>query len=145
MQDWDPAIEPEPMKIGPGGWCRVALRGGVLGLLVYCGPAVLLLVRLIEVPLLGLSRPVTPHITQCVCRNALRQKGALVSNYASWLDIFTLNAPQRVYFVSKSEVASWPGIGWLARATGTVFIRCKGGRPSASKRFSRCACGPGTC
>ena len=140
MNDWDPAIEPEPMKIGPGGLCRVALRGGVLGVLVYGGLAVLLLVRLIEAPLCGLSRPVTPHITQFVCRNALRlmgialrtqgqpmrQKGALVSNHASWLDIFTLNAPQRVYFVSKSEVASWPGIGWLARATGTVFIRRKG-------------------
>ncbi|MEL6701127.1 MAG: lysophospholipid acyltransferase family protein, partial [Pseudomonadota bacterium] len=25
-------------------------------------------------------------------------------------------------FVSKAEVAGWPGIGWLARATGTVFI-----------------------
>jgi len=24
--------------------------------------------------------------------------------------------------VSKSEVASWPGIGWLAKATGTLFI-----------------------
>ena len=33
-----------------------------------------------------------------------------------------LNAAKRIYFVSKSEVASWPGIGWLARATGTVFI-----------------------
>jgi 1-acyl-sn-glycerol-3-phosphate acyltransferase len=24
--------------------------------------------------------------------------------------------------VSKAEVSNWPGIGWLARATGTVFI-----------------------
>jgi 1-acyl-sn-glycerol-3-phosphate acyltransferase len=45
-----------------------------------------------------------------------------VANHGSWLDIFTLNAAQRVYFVSKSEVRDWPGIGWLARATGTVFI-----------------------
>jgi 1-acyl-sn-glycerol-3-phosphate acyltransferase len=49
-------------------------------------------------------------------------KGAVVANHASWLDILTLNACQRVYFVSKAEVAGWPGIGWLARATGTVFI-----------------------
>ncbi|MGR3467474.1 MAG: lysophospholipid acyltransferase family protein, partial [Shimia sp.] len=35
---------------------------------------------------------------------------------------FALNAPTPLYFVSKAEVAGWPGIGWLARATGTVFI-----------------------
>jgi 1-acyl-sn-glycerol-3-phosphate acyltransferase len=49
-----------------------------------------------------------------------------VANHSSWLDIFTLNAVQRIYFVSKSEVAGWPAIGWLARATGTVFITRKG-------------------
>jgi 1-acyl-sn-glycerol-3-phosphate acyltransferase len=53
-------------------------------------------------------------------------KGAIVANHSSWLDIFTLNACDRVYFVAKSEVEGWPGIGWLARATGTVFIRRKG-------------------
>ena len=52
----------------------------------------------------------------------MRRGGAVVANHASWLDIFTLNAAQRVYFVSKSDVRDWPGIGWLARATGTVFI-----------------------
>ena len=36
---------------------------------------------------------------------------------------FALNAAAPLYFVSKSEVAAWPGIGWLARATGTVFVR----------------------
>ena len=45
-----------------------------------------------------------------------------MANHASWLDIFVLNAAKRVYFVSKAEVARWPGIGWLARATGTLFI-----------------------
>jgi 1-acyl-sn-glycerol-3-phosphate acyltransferase len=48
--------------------------------------------------------------------------GALVANHASWLDIFALNSRGPVYFVSKSEVARWPGIGLLARGTGTVFI-----------------------
>ncbi len=49
-------------------------------------------------------------------------RGAVVANHTSWLDIFALNAVKRIYFVSKSEVANWPGIGWLARSTGTVFI-----------------------
>ena len=49
--------------------------------------------------------------------------GTIVANHSSWLDIFALNAAGPLYFVSKAEVAAWPGIGWLARATGTVFVR----------------------
>jgi lyso-ornithine lipid O-acyltransferase len=102
--------------------------------------ALLLLVRLVEWPLFGQARPVTPYITQFVCRMAfvilrlplvvrgrpMVAKGAVVANHSSWLDIFALNAAQRVYFVAKSEVEGWPAIGWLARATGTVFINRKG-------------------
>ena len=79
-----------------------------------------------------------PYITQVVCRGAfvvmgirrtvkgepMRHRGAVVANHTSWLDIFTLNAAQRIYFVSKSEVEGWPGIGWLARATGTQSYPC---------------------
>jgi 1-acyl-sn-glycerol-3-phosphate acyltransferase len=119
----------------------------VLGGVTYGGLVILLLLRLVERPLFGLQRPITPWITQFVCRSAfrimgmgfsvrgtpMRQPGAVVANHASWLDIFTLNAPQRCYFVSKSEVAGWPGIGWLARATGTVFIQRKGSQALAQK------------
>ena len=56
----------------------------------------------------------------------MQQKGAVVANHAGWLDIFPLNAGQSIYFVAKSEVSSWPGIGLLAKATGTVFIARKG-------------------
>lgn len=139
MSDWRevPIVAPRP---GVAGWALVVVRGVVLGLLVYGGLLVLLLLRLVERPLCGMSRPVTPFVTQFVCRGAfvilrlrlevrgspMRQKGAVVANHSSWLDIFALNAVQRVYFVAKSEVAGWPGIGWLARATGTVFITRKG-------------------
>jgi len=116
---------------------RIVRRGLPLAVLVFGGLAVLLLVRLVEAPLNGARRPVTPSITRFVCRNAFRIMGmgwraegeptdgacAIVANHSSWLDIFALNAGDRVYFVSKAEVADWPGIGWLARATGTVFIR----------------------
>ena len=121
-------------------WVRVLWRGGTVGGLVYGSLAVLLLLRLIEKPLFGLSRPWTPHLAQWVCRLALPmlgigllvrgkpmdKKGVVVANHSSWLDIFALNALQRVYFVSKSEVEGWVGLGWLARATGTVFIARKG-------------------
>ncbi len=139
MSDWRADV-PADQPIGAAGWLRVLLRGGILGGLTYGSLILLLLARLIERPLCGHARPVTPFITQFVSRMAfpimglrletrgepMRQKGAVVANHASWLDIFALNAVQRVYFVSKSEVAGWPGIGWLARATGTVFIARKG-------------------
>ena len=136
-----------PRPPGLAGWLRVALRGPVLAGVVYGGLALLLAVRLVERPLCGLDRPVSPWITQAVCRIALwllglrlvvrgarmEGRGAVVANHASWLDIFVLNAVDRVYFVSKSEVAGWAGIGWLAKATGTMFIARKGAEARAQQ------------
>ncbi len=136
MSTWYSDNDMTHLALTPGGVLRAILRGVPLVMLVFGCLLLLLLVRLIERPLFGLRRPVTPHITQFVCRNAfcilgLRYKsvgapmagpGAVVANHSSWLDIFALNAAKRIYFVSKAEVAGWPGIGWLARATGTVFI-----------------------
>jgi 1-acyl-sn-glycerol-3-phosphate acyltransferase len=62
----------------------------------------------------------------------LRVKGAemlphttylLASNHISWLDIHVINAFRPVRFVAKSEVASWPVFGWMAKQLRTVFIR----------------------
>ena len=133
---WDSADHPTPVSVGPLGWVLMLLRGVVLATVVLVGLVILLAIRLIERPLYGQGRPVTPHITQIVCKTAfwimglrravvgtpMRHRGAVVANHTSWLDIFSLNAAQRIYFVSKSEGASWPGIGWLAKATGTLFI-----------------------
>jgi 1-acyl-sn-glycerol-3-phosphate acyltransferase len=47
----------------------------------------------------------------------------LASNHVSWLDIHAINAFKPVRFVAKSEVASWPIFGWMAKQLGTVFIR----------------------
>jgi len=139
VTQWQDAPGP-PFRAGRLGWLRVALRGPAMALVTYGALMILLLVRLVEWPLFGPERPVTPWITQLVCRincailglrlhvigRPMAQKGAVVANHSSWLDIFTLNACTRIYFVAKSEVSGWPGIGWLARATGTVFIRRKG-------------------
>lgn len=139
MTSWQD-IPPPALKVTTLGWLRVLWRGTLVGSITYGGLVVLLLVRLIEWPLFGQARPVTPHITKAVCRMALfflglplvvhgrpmTRPGAIVANHSSWLDIFVLNAVQTIYFVAKAEVAAWPGIGWLARATGTVFIARKG-------------------
>lgn len=46
----------------------------------------------------------------------------IVSNHISWLDIFVINALQPCRFVAKSDIRSWPLIGWLCAKTGTIFI-----------------------
>lgn len=136
MSTWYGAPHLPVQRPGFAGWCRVVSRGLPLAVVTFGCLALMLMLRLFERPLYGLRRPWTPHITVFVCRTALRligirlrvtgrimrRDGAIVANHSSWLDIFVLNARARIYFVSKSEVAKWPGIGWLARATGTVFI-----------------------
>jgi len=137
MSTWDDGDRPAPVSITVAGWVRVLLRGGpVIVLLAVLFP-VLLILRLPESAFFGARRPLTPWITQFVCIITLwaiglkrhlngfplQHGGAMVANHAAWLDIFVLNAAARVTFVSKSEVAGWPGIGWLARGTGTIFIR----------------------
>jgi len=47
----------------------------------------------------------------------------LVSNHVSWLDVFALNVLTPAHFVAKSEVRSWPVVGWLVQRAGTLFIR----------------------
>jgi 1-acyl-sn-glycerol-3-phosphate acyltransferase len=97
----------------------------------------LFIARGLERPLVGLCRPISGQVVNWVCRIGARaiglrmsvrgtpmtNPGAVVANHSSWLDIIVLNAAKRVFFVSKAEVSSWPGIGFLANITGTVFIR----------------------
>lgn len=137
--DWLAARLP-PWRPSAGDWWRILRRGGAVSVVTYGGLALLLLLRLVERPLFGLHRPWTPWITQAVCRLALwlmglrldrrgrpmDTPGAHVANHGSWMDIFALNACDRLYFVAKAEVRGWAGIGWLARATGTAFIARKG-------------------
>ncbi|RVV99738.1 1-acyl-sn-glycerol-3-phosphate acyltransferase [Mesobaculum littorinae] len=150
MQTWHSDTPPDPVPApGVAGWARIVARGGAMVLLILCGLVLLLVLRVVERPIFGLRRPVTPYITQGVCRGALAilglrvvrhghrlaGRGAAVANHGSWLDIFVLNAADRVYFVSKAEVRDWPGIGWLARATGTVFIRRDPREAQAQRRL----------
>lgn len=133
---WNMPPDPEKEPIGVVGWLRVAVKGPLFALVVFGIFGLTLPLRLIERPLCGLGRPVTPYITKFAAQMAVRvlgiklvirgkrmkEAGAVVTNHSSWLDIFVLNACKRIYFVSKSEVSKWPLIGWLANATGTVFI-----------------------
>lgn len=46
----------------------------------------------------------------------------LVSNHVSWLDVYAINAWHSPRFVAKSEIRSWPVIGWLCAQTGVLFV-----------------------
>jgi len=45
-----------------------------------------------------------------------------VSNHSSWLDIPVLGGKLEACFISKTEVGTWPLIGWVAKLGRTVFI-----------------------
>jgi len=46
----------------------------------------------------------------------------VVSNHVSWLDIYAINGWHPPRFVAKSEIRSWPVIGWLCAQTGVLFV-----------------------
>lgn len=73
---------------------------------------------------------------QVCCRRLLRvfnvrlethgpipQRGLLVCNHLSYLDILVIGAATPSVFVSKCEVKRWPAFGWLASRAGTIFLR----------------------
>ena len=49
-------------------------------------------------------------------------RALMVANHVSWLDIFVINSLHPTRFVAKSDIRSWPLIGWLCEKTGTIFI-----------------------
>jgi lyso-ornithine lipid O-acyltransferase len=46
----------------------------------------------------------------------------IAANHASWKDILVLGSVADVAFVAKTEVASWPVFGFLARLQKTIFV-----------------------
>ncbi|MGZ3216711.1 lyso-ornithine lipid O-acyltransferase [Paracoccus sp. T5] len=127
---------PLPGPQGVAGWLRVIRRGVPAVLILLLGVLLILPLRGVERLFHGRRRPWTgPHV-QIVCRlvllclgigwrregRPLRGSGAVVANHSSWLDILVLNAAMPVFFVSKAEVAGWPGINILTRVTDTHFV-----------------------
>lgn len=60
-----------------------------------------------------------------------------VSNHSSYLDIPVLGSVLDAYFVAKSEVASWPFFGTMARLQNTVFIERRQGKAGAQRDILR--------
>src|SRR5262249_15975075 len=49
----------------------------------------------------------------------------ILANPCSWLDITVISAAAPVVFIAKSEVASWPLFGLLAKLQRSVFVNRK--------------------
>lgn len=112
------------------GWMLFALRAGIFGLITL-----VMFVFFLGLRLLPWERPAKlmvgawNHIAVWFCGLSVRRvgtpmahAGARVSNHASWMDPLTLRVAAPMQFVSKDDVAKWPGIGVLARTSGVVFI-----------------------
>ncbi len=54
------------------------------------------------------------------------QPTLFLSNHISYLDVFVLGSVWPSYFIAKSEVASWPVLGWLAKKQNTLFFERNG-------------------
>jgi len=124
------------MKENLLGPVRLALRGTGLVLVVIWGILIGLLLAVLHAggPRLRdrVLHPIARHWFRCVLRvMGVRRKimgqpakgpVLIAANHISWLDIAVLGAHVGAGFVSKSEVANWPVVGWLARQGGTLFI-----------------------
>lgn len=51
-----------------------------------------------------------------------------LANHISYLDVFLLGSVLPAYFIAKSEVASWPILGPLAKIQNTLFFERRGVR-----------------
>lgn len=133
MSTWDDGTTPAPAPMWLENWMMAAVRFVVVAIVIFGLMGPMLILRL-----LGFTGA-AQRIVQIACASVLRvmglkvqrigtpmkMRGGVVANHSSWLDIFVLNAVQRVLFVSKAEVAKWPLIGMIARSVGTVFIERK--------------------
>jgi 1-acyl-sn-glycerol-3-phosphate acyltransferase len=61
-------------------------------------------------------------------RGACPERGVVISNHRGYLDIVAFAALHPCVFVAKSEIRSWPFLGWMTTTAGTVYVdRGRGG------------------
>ncbi len=67
---------------------------------------------------------------ELVAEGRFPERGFVISNHLSYLDIVVFASMGPCVFVSKAEVAGWPLLGWMTTMAGTVYVR-RGGRGNA--------------
>lgn len=110
------------------------LLGFVLWTLIAMGPYLILLVcgwsgfsRYARVYFRVCARILGFHVVVRGVGMVAAKPVLFVANHASYLDIIVLGSLLEACFVAKSEVAGWPGFGFLARIAQTVFLDRKRG------------------
>lgn len=68
-------------------------------------------------------------------RGEFPERGVLISNHLSYVDIVLFASIRPCVFVSKAEIESWPLLGWMTTMAGTVYVR-RGQRGSAKEAGS---------
>jgi 1-acyl-sn-glycerol-3-phosphate acyltransferase len=102
---------------------------------IVCMPVVFVIARVLRIPghakliplfhaglcrILGIESVISGDL--CDARPTL-----YVSNHCSYLDVFVLGFLP-AFFIAKSEVASWPVLGRLAKLQNTLFVERKAGK-----------------
>jgi len=59
---------------------------------------------------------------RCQVEGRPPQRGVVVGNHLSYLDILILSSAMPCFFVAKAEIGNWPYFGMAARCGGTLFI-----------------------
>jgi 1-acyl-sn-glycerol-3-phosphate acyltransferase len=155
---WDAADPPPLPRPTPAQRLRLVLRATALVAATYGLMPLVLLFNLTDGRLTrGAAQTVIclwGRICLRLCGVRLRRHGqpmphagAVVSNHAGWIDIFTHLAADRVHFVSKAEVARWPVVGILSRQIDPVYIerRRTGARLHEAQLRERLALGQRLC
>jgi lyso-ornithine lipid O-acyltransferase len=133
VSTWDDGSKPRDAPLGVANMAVAGMRVLAIAVVIFGFMGPMLLLRL-----LGFIQS-SQRLVQVACRlilmvmgleintvgSPMQMPGGVVANHSTWLDIFVLNAVQKVLFVSKAEVAKWPLIGMIARSVGTVFIERK--------------------
>jgi 1-acyl-sn-glycerol-3-phosphate acyltransferase len=68
------------------------------------------------------------------------ERGALISNHLSYLDIVVYASLHPCVFVSKAEIERWPVVGWMTTMSGTVYVaRGHGGSAMKARKGMQAA------
>jgi lyso-ornithine lipid O-acyltransferase len=68
------------------------------------------------------------------------ERGAVISNHLSYVDIVVFAALHPCVFVSKAEIRNWPVVGWMTTMSGTVYVeRGHGGSAMKARKGMQAA------
>ena len=68
------------------------------------------------------------------------ERGAVISNHLSYVDIVVFATLHPCVFVSKAEIRRWPVVGWMTTMSGTVYVeRGHGGSAMRARKGMQAA------